>query len=390
MKSKLVLFALAAVVAVCVVIAYRSYQERRIVAISVARAQSLVRSDTWLGYHEASALLEVRAARIDPLEAGSLRALAMAMLVADYRDRDAVTSVRAALVEPGRAARVPAHAQLATAALAIGEGRFGTALEYSTRGGEGGLPAVLAARVALLAGNVALASESVDRALASDPELPAALALRGDLARRAGRSDDARQAYAAAIASSTRALSAGLAGSTTRPGASAPHARATFGLAKLALSRQADFEEARAALSRLLDDRAGTPQVERARAALYLAALQARQGDRAGAASTIDKAGLDGELRGWVEKASGQLEVERGPYRVPDGTPPVLVSASDDDPYVPPPAAPPPEPARSKQVLHGFKVHPLAKPAKAIKPVKSAKRAVKTPPRKPARRATGR
>jgi hypothetical protein len=68
------------------VLAYRSWQERRIVALSVTRARHLIRSDTWFGYREAAALLELRAARVDPLGAGSLRALALALLAADYRD----------------------------------------------------------------------------------------------------------------------------------------------------------------------------------------------------------------------------------------------------------------------------------------------------------------
>jgi hypothetical protein len=103
-----------------------------------------------------------------------------------------------------------------------------------------------------------------------------------------------------------------MAGSTTRPGATAPEPRATYGLAKLALSREGDAGDAIQALQRLLDDRAGTPQVERVRAALHLAALQGRAGDRTGSAAAIDKAALDGALRAWLEKAAGEEEVERG------------------------------------------------------------------------------
>ncbi len=131
-------------------------------------------------------------------------------------------------------------------------------------------------------------------------------------------------------------------------------------------------------VGRLLDDRSGTPQVERARSAMFLAALQGRAGDRVGASASLDKAGVDGALRAWLEKAAGQLEVERGRYRVPDATPAVLLSASDDDPYVPPPPPPRVEAAPAKPVLHGFKVHPLAKAAKA-KPL------AKKPPRKSTR-----
>ena len=347
------------------VLAYRRHQEHRIVALSVARAEQLVRSDTWLGYHEAAALLGVRATRLDPIGAGALRAFALAMLATDYRDEAAVTSANAALVEPLRAPSAPAYAYLAVSALALRDGQAGTALDYASRAGDAPLAKLLEARVAVLAGKPSVASESVQRALEIAPEQPAALALHGDLLRRAGKSGPARGAYLAAIAISSRAVNAGMAGSQARAGASAPHARATFGLAKLALSREAPADEAMAALGRLLDDRAGTPQVERARAAMYLAALEGRAGDRAAEAATIDKASLDGELRAWVERAAGQLEVERGPYRVPDNTPPPLQSASDDDPYVAPPPPPPrQEPPPPRQVLSGFKVAPAPKRAK--------------------------
>jgi len=389
---KLAGIAAAAAAVLAVVLAYRSYQERRIVAISIARAQQLVRSDTWLGYHEAAALLAVRAAKADPLEAGSLRAFALAMLSADYRDRAAAAEASAALVEPGRAARVPSHAQLATAALAIGDGQAGTALEYAGRAGEGALPEVLAARVALLAGNPSVASEAVERALAVDPNLPAALALHADLLRRTGHAAKARAEYEAALASSAKALEAGLAGSSARAGAKAPHARAALGLAKLALSREVPADGATAPLGTLVDDGAGTPQVERARAALYLSALQARGGDRPGASATVDKAGLTGDLRAWLERASGQLEIERGRYRVPDGTPTVLLSASDDDPYVPPPPPPPAVVAPPKQVIHGFKVHPAVKKAKATKGsrAKAKKTASKVSKKKPTKKKKSR
>jgi tetratricopeptide (TPR) repeat protein len=380
-RFKIACAILGALAVLVVVLAYRSHQERRIVAISVARAKQLVRADTWLGYHEAAALLGVRAAKVDPLDAGALRGFALAMLSLDYRDKGAAADANEALVEPGRAASMSMHAQLAVAAVALGEGRAGTALEYASRAGDDALAQLVYARVAILAGNTGMATEAADRSLAADPELPAALALKGDLLRRTGRSADARQVYTAALGSSSRAIESGLAGSAARPGATAPHARATLGLAKLALSREIPSDVAIGALGRLLDDRAGTPQVERARSAMYLSALQGRAGDRAGAAATLDKAGADGALRAWLEKASGQVEVERGRYRVPDGTPGVLVSASDDDPYVPAPPPPQVEPAPPKQVLHGFKIHSEAKKAKP----KRGARAKKAAPKKAAR-----
>ena len=236
---------------------------------------------------------------------------------------------------------------------------------------------MLHARVALLAGNASAASEAAERALTADPDLPAALALNGDLLCRTGHAADALKAYTAALAASASALSAGLAGSSARVGASAPHARATYGLAKLALSREIPADSAVGPLTRLLDDRVGTPQVERARSALYLSALQARAGDRSGAATILEKADLDPDLRSWLEKAAGQLEVERGRYRVPDGTPGALVSASDDDPYIPPPAPHRIKPSAPRPLIHGFKVHPVAKKAKANQGARAKKAARK-------------
>src|SRR6266702_5940957 len=164
---------------------------------------------------------------------------------------------------------------------------------------------------------------------------------------------------AAAVDASAHALAAGLSDTVAD---SSPHPRATFGLAKLALDRDLPAEEALVPLRRLAADSAGTPLVERARAALYLAALQARAGDRPGAAAALDAAGVEPQLRGWLQQAAGQLEVERGRSRVPDRTPSALVAASDDDPYLPPPPPPPPriEPTE-KATPHGFKVHPPAK-----------------------------
>ncbi|HTP29866.1 MAG TPA: hypothetical protein VMK12_29935 [Anaeromyxobacteraceae bacterium] len=345
--------------------AHLRWKERRIVAISIERAQALVRSDTWLGYTEAAALLGIKAAKSDPVEAGALRAFALSMLWADYRDRAAASRANDALVEPLRAKNVPADAQLAVAAISLGHARAGDALAYASRAGETGLAKVLAARVALMAGNSTLAAEAVDQALAIEPDLPPALALQGDLLRRGGHAEKARQAYLHALSSSERELEVGFSGSSTRARASAPNPRATFGLAKLALSRALPPDQATAPLGKLLDDRTGSPQVERARAALFLSALQARAGDRQGASESIDKAGLDAALRGWLEKASSQLEVERGSYRVPDGTPDVLVSASDDDPYVPPPPPPPKAEESPRHVIYGFRIQPLTKGTKA-------------------------
>lgn len=357
----------AALLALTIVYAYRSYQERRIVTLSLERARFLVLSDTWLGYQEAATLLGAGAVRADPIEAGAYRALALAFLAADYRDTDAATLATAALVEPMRAKRVPVAAQLATAVLALANGQAGTAMDYASRPTDGGaLAQVIMARVALLASNPPVATESIERALSINPEMPAALALRGDFLRRQGSAEEARKAYQAALAASSRALASGLASAS---GDSGPlHARSVFGMAKLALSREILPADALAPLARLASDRAGSPQLERVRAALYQSALQARLGDRPGAAVTLDSTGLTGDLRGWLERATGQLEVERGRYRVPDGTPPNLVSASDDDPYIPPPPPPKVEPPAAPRTPRGMTVHPVKKPSAKKQP----------------------
>ncbi len=333
--------------------AYRQRQEARIVALSVARAQRLVRSDTWLGYGEAATLLGLRAARADPPGAGSLRALALAMLALDYRDDQAAAAADAALQEVARRGPATETAHLAWAVLALREGRFGTAAEQLASGGDGPLRHLLTARAALLAGHVAGAAEPVRLALAADPRLPAALALRGDLLRRAGRATEARDAYLPALRESSDALATGL---ERDPGHRVPpHARASFGLAKLALSSEVPSGEASAPLGSMLDRE--TPPVERIRAALYLAALQARLGDGTAAATTLRDLPADAAQRAWVERASAALAVARERFRVPAATPASLVSASDDDPYVPPPPPPPPQPARPVRTLPwGFKV----------------------------------
>jgi tetratricopeptide (TPR) repeat protein len=339
--------------------AYRRHQDQRIIAISIARARHLVRSDTWRGYREAADLLGLRAAAIDPTGAGALRSFALAMLSLDYRD-DAAGSIARSSPSPGGGTPSP-DARFAAAALALRDARIGTAVEQLSEVGGASIAGVLRARAALLAGRPEAAAREVAGALAVDPRLPAALALRGDLLRRAGRAAEAREAYVAALRESGAALDAG-SGSPGNPLTSPPQARAIFGLAKLALSRDIPAPEATAALGGLLADD-GTPVAERARAAMYLAALQARLGDRSGASTTLGKAAVDAELRAWMEKTVKRLEVARGRYRVPEETPPALASASDDDPYLPPPPsakveAPPKHPkamVKSKTVAKGKK-----------------------------------
>jgi tetratricopeptide (TPR) repeat protein len=226
---------------------------------------------------------------------------------------------------------------------------------------------VIQGRVALLAGNPAGAAGFAAEASTADPGLPAALALQGDALRRTGKAEGARQAYLAALQ------------------ASPMHPRAAYGMAKLALSGKARPEEAYPALERILADAAGTPGNERGRAALHLAALQGRAGERAGAQRTLDAAGVSAADRGWLERAVAEEELSRTGFRVVDGPPSGLRSASDDDPYVAPPPPPPPAPRKvePKKKASTGKAPAKAKAATKSKSTKQpAKKSSKTPPRK--------
>ncbi len=361
----------AVAVAGAAAIAYRSHHRKKVLREGLARAQSLLRADTFAGYREASRLLEPLS-KLDPVEAGAMRAFALAALFADYRDPKASAEAEGLLVEPGRAVEVPEAAQMAYAGLALGRMEVGNAAGFAarTRSATG---LALQARTSLAAGNLGAAAEPLSRAVQADPTLPMALALRGDVQRRSGLGGEALRSYREALV------------------ASPTHPRAAYGLGKLALSGQAEPAGAREALGRLLDDREGTPRNERARAALYLASLQARAGDRPGAAATIDRAGLDPAARSWLEKAAGELELHRGPYRVVGGAPPALLSTCDDDPYVaPPPASPRAEPApapakKAKATVAKKKAVKKKAPAKkAAKAKAKPKAAKKAPAKKPA------
>jgi hypothetical protein len=326
---------LAAAAAIVLVIAggllaYRAHHRRKVVAAALAQADALLRLDTAAGYRQAATLLEP-IAQLDPLVGASVRAFALGMLFADYRQADAEPEIENLLVGPGRAEAVPAHAHLASAALALGRREIGTATTALARAGSGPWPLVLQARVALLAGNLEAALPLAASAAAEGAFAPG-LALHGDLLRRLRRDlPGARAAYEAALA------------------ASPAHARATFGLAKLALSGQAPADEARTALQRLLDDREGTLPAERGRAALHLATLSLRGGDRMAADAALDAAGLDPAARAWALRAATVAAEHAGPYRAVSGAPSQLVSASDDDPGELSPNPPPPPPAPAKK-----------------------------------------
>ncbi len=356
----------AAVVAVAALAAgsalvYRSHHRKQVLAQGMARARELIYPDTWAGYRDAAAVLEPLVP-IDAMEAGSLRAFALAMLYADYRDEAAGQSAEALLLEPERAPVVPPAANLARAALALGRREAGTSLGFASRPDGGVWGATIQGRLALLAGNPALALRPLDDALKANPHFPAALALQGDALRRAKRFELAHEAYAAALAASPN------------------HPRAAYGMAKLALSGKAKPEEAMPALERLIADRSGTPPNERGRAGLHLAALRAQAGDRGGSAAAMDAAGVEGADRAWLEKAVAEEELNRTGYRSVAAAPAALQSASDDDPYEPPPAAAAPAKSKPKKAA-AAKASPKQK-AKASKATTAKKAKAKVPPKK--------
>ena len=307
-------------------LAYRAHHRSKVLAEGLARADALLRLDTAAGYREAASLLEPLAA-MDPLDAASVRAFALAMLFADYR-ADVEGEVEGLLVAPGRAPVVPPHAHLAVAALALGHREAGSAATAAARAGESAWARVLQARVALLAGNPAAALDPAASA-ASEGAFPPGLALHGDVLRRL-RKDlrGARAAYEAALATSPL------------------EPRAAYGLAKLALAGHAPAEGAATALQRVLSDAAGTPAQERNRAALHLAALSFRKGDRRAAEAALDSAALDGPARAWAFRAATVESENHGPYRAVTGAPASLQSASDDDPADLSPEPPPPPPKK--------------------------------------------
>ncbi len=351
-----VAIAVAVVVVVAVALfAYRSVSRRKAMRVAMAQAELDVRFDTHDGYRKAAAILAPFADR-DPLEAGSLRAFALGMLATDYRDAAAGEEADALLVKPERADPIPRWANLARAALALGKGEAGTAMTAASRVPGDPVAGTLEGRIALSAGNLEAAVEPLHTAAAAEPPLPAALAVHGDVVRRARR--DARAAHAAysrALASSGEHV----------------NARAAFGLAKLALMGQVPPAEASTPLEKLAAD-AEAGANERARAALHLAALAIRAGDRTRATAILDGAGLDAEARAWAQRAAA-LEADTGRvYRAVIGAPPSLLSASDDDP-------PELQPVTIAPAVAEPKAEPAPKPAAKV---------TKATAKKPAPKAT--
>ena len=335
---------------------YRAYHRAKVLAEGMAIAEAALRLDTAAGYRRAADTLEPLA-RIDPREAASMRAFALAMLAADYREAELGVEAETLIASPGRAEKVPPYADLAASALFLGRGAVGDAATYAGRAGASPWSGALLARLTLAAGNPEAGFEPLQSSLGLDPNLAASLAIQGDLLRRAHRdARAARTSYTAALA------------------ASRTHPRATYGLAKLALASQIPINEAIAPLRALLNDTQSTPPNERARAALHLAALELRGGDKIGAKATLDGlAGLDAKARAWAELAALIAATERHRYRAVKGPPALFVTASDDDPLEAPAVDPTPPPP----------LVPKVAPRHAAKPVKKALPPKKAPARKP-------
>ncbi len=344
-------------------LAYRAHHRGGALTSGLSQADALLRLDTDAGYRQAASLLEPLA-QMDPVEAASVRAFALAMRFADYR-APVDAEAEALLVAPGRAETVPAYAHLATAALALGRREAGTAATAAARAGDSPWTKVLQARIALLAGNVRGSLEPASTAATSGSFAPG-LALHGDALRRLGRNQrGARAAYEAALS------------------ASPLHPRAAYGLAKLALAGLAPSEEAVQALTRIADDRAATPAPERGRAALHLASLKLRAGDAAGARAALDAAELDAPARAWAERAAAVAAEHRGVYRAVSGAPAALQSASDDDP---PSLSPAPPAAPAKKATAKAAAKAAGKKGATAKKGASATSAKKTSAKKTATR----
>ena len=337
---------------------YRSWHRKQVLTEGMLVAEASIRLDTAAGYRKAADMLEPLG-KLDPHEAASMRAFALAMLASDYRERELGAEAEALIAVPAAAGTVPAWADLASAAIYLGRGQVGDAATYAGRAGDKPWAGALLARLALMAGNPEAAFEPLRRSLANDPGLAASLAMQGDLSRRV-RHDvhAARTSYAAALA------------------ASRTHPRATYGLAKLALASQIPLNQAIPPLRALLNDSQATPANERARAALHLASLELRAGDRAASRAALDQVeGLDQAGRAWADLAVLISASDRKGYRAVKGPPPLFVSASDDDPLVAPAIDPaPPPPLVPPKATH----RPAAKPGKKAPPP-----ARKPPARKP-------
>jgi tetratricopeptide (TPR) repeat protein len=379
----------AALAVICIVgglVAYRCRGQQKVVHEGIAQAETLMVLDTADGYRRAAALL-TPLAKIDPLEAGSMRAFALAMLACDYRDAQAEEEANKLLVVPGRADPMPRYASLAFRALALGRDALADAAldrgEPEDPGKPETLPTLpwgktLSARVDLSAGSYESAMEYATAAAAAPGFVPG-LAVHGDAARRARR--DFRTALSA--------YEAALAASPTNP-------RSAFGLAKLALSGQAPEAEARAALSRIISTGDSTPRRVRARATLHLAALRIRAGDPVDAVRRELGGGFNAKELDWLMGAARTEAANRGPYKavtVPEALE-SLRSKTDDDledkalramapePPPPPPAAEPPArasppPARAATKSSKHAKAPARAPARSTKAKATASKASK-------------
>src|SRR5512138_1000783 len=176
--------ALKIAIAAAAVLGYRAHHRRGVVAEGLSKADALLRLDTDAGYRQAASLLEP-IAQMDPVEAASVRAFALAMRFADYR-QPLDAEAEGLLLAPGRADVVPPYAHLAAAALAMGRSEVGNAATAAARAGDGPWARTLQARTALVAGSVQGALEPASAASASGSFAPG-LAVHGDALRRLGK-----------------------------------------------------------------------------------------------------------------------------------------------------------------------------------------------------------
>jgi hypothetical protein len=359
-------------VLIAVVLGYMRHKRQQALALALPAAEAFLRLDTAAGFRAAADKL-VGLDEEFPMEAGAMRAFALAMQAADYRDADAERKVEALQRKPSRAEVVPAYSNLADAAIFLGRRQVADAATYGGRAGRHPWAGTLQGRIAILAGNLEVGVDPAAAAVAADPALAAAAGVLGDLLRRQRKDPvGARAAYAAGL------------------NASPLHPRSTYGLAKLALASQIPLAEAITPLQRLHSDAQSTPANERAVAALFLAAIELRTGDRTAATAALDAApGLDGPGRIWAERAATVLALDRKAYRAVKEAPPAMQSASDDDPPeaspIPPPPPPPPAPNPAAKAASTKKVAPkkaTAIPAKKVAPA-PVKKGTSPPAKKP-------
>ena len=355
---------------------YRAYHRAKVLAEGTAIAEAALRLDTAAGYRKAADTLEPLA-RLDPREAASMRAFALAMLASDYREAELGGEAEALIAAPGRADKVPAYADLAAAALFLGRGAVGDAATYAGRAGESPWSGALLARLALLAGNPEAGFEPLRRSLAADP--------------RPGRR---RWPCRATWPAASTTTSTPPAPPTRRPWPPPASTRAPP-TASPSWRWPRRFPSTRP--SRRSAPCSTTPRPRRATSGRAPRSTSPRSscapatGPRPRPRSTPSR-GSTGAARAWAELAVLIAASDRKGYRAVKGPPPLFVSASDDDPLEAPAVDPTPPPGAAQGRRQPAK-KPAAKPVKKAPPPAKKAPARKPPPgrrRRTARAAAGR